>query len=70
LLKSDFDTRIPAGHAAVFNSSSYTGFGYTSARIAVHDVERPVAVDLNDRLAFRDQVVVIIPGKEMEATRS
>src|SRR5438552_19089508 len=26
----DLDNRIPAGHAAFFNSSSYTRFGYTS----------------------------------------
>jgi hypothetical protein len=30
-LKSDIDTRIPAGHAAFFNSSSYTRSGYSSS---------------------------------------
>jgi hypothetical protein len=28
--ENDLDNRIPAGHAAFFNSSSYTRFGYTS----------------------------------------
>ncbi len=31
LLKTIFDNRIPAGHAAFLNSSSYTRFGYTSS---------------------------------------
>jgi len=30
LLKSDIDTRIPAGHAAFLNSPPYTRFGYSS----------------------------------------
>jgi hypothetical protein len=30
LLKSDLDTRIPAGHAAFFNASPYTRFSYSS----------------------------------------
>jgi hypothetical protein len=31
LLKTIFDNRIPAGHAAFLNSSPYTRFGYSSA---------------------------------------
>jgi hypothetical protein len=33
----DLDNRIPAGHAAFFNSSSYTRFGYTSFFVAWPD---------------------------------
>jgi hypothetical protein len=39
-LKSDLDTRIPAGHAAFFNSSPYTRFGYSSFDRAVRAIER------------------------------
>ncbi|MEO5784501.1 MAG: hypothetical protein ABIS17_03205 [Casimicrobiaceae bacterium] len=40
--KSDFDTRIPAGHAAFLNSSSYTRFGYSSCNFA-YLVPYPIA---------------------------
>jgi len=33
LLKSDIDTRIPAGHAAFLNSPPYTRFGYSSSEL-------------------------------------
>jgi len=36
-------------------------------RVDVRDIERPVAADLNYRLALGDQVMVILSRKEMEA---
>jgi hypothetical protein len=34
----DFDNRIPAGHAAFFNSGPYTSFDHSSMRAVLVDI--------------------------------
>jgi hypothetical protein len=37
--ENDLDNRIPAGHAAFFNSSPYTRFGYSSLAVILKVIQ-------------------------------